>query len=85
MAELHDDSVGPSAHLHGTEERSWKRFKDNLDLIDLYLIAVHRKGPVYTRQALSGARFDQARLDRAYCSNRGSWFEHVQSVEHDSQ
>lgn len=25
MAKLHDDSVGPLARLHGTEERCWKR------------------------------------------------------------
>lgn len=49
MVEMFDDSVGRSAHLHGTEERSWKRLVENLDLMDQYFMVVARKGPVYTR------------------------------------
>lgn len=50
----------------------------------MYLTAVRRKGPVFTRQAVSGACFDQDRLDCAYSSNMGSWFVQVSLIEHDS-
>lgn len=38
---------------------------------------------MYTRQAISGIRLDQSRLDRIYSSNRGGWFHHVKVLEHD--
>lgn len=72
MVDLHDDSMGHSAHLHGTKERGWKSLIDLLDLIDLYLTAFRRKYPIFMRQAHSGLCFDQARLDRAYSSNRSN-------------
>lgn len=85
MVKLHDDLVGPTAHLHGMEERSWLNLMDHLDLIDLYFTVVHRKGPIYTRQAIRGGRLHQTRLDRVYSSNRGNWFVQVQSLEHDNR
>lgn len=48
MVELFYNMVGPSTHLHGTEEHSWKALVDDLDLTDLYFTAVHRKRPVFT-------------------------------------
>lgn len=49
MAELHENLVGPSPRLHGTEEWSWKRTIDAIDGVDLYLTTVSRKGPIYMR------------------------------------
>lgn len=37
MVDLFDDSVGASARIHGSEERSWRRVVNKFDLIDLYL------------------------------------------------
>lgn len=85
MVELHDDEVGPTAPLHGTEERKWKDLVDHLDLIDVYLTAVRRKGLVFTCQAICCARFDQSRLDRILSRNRGSWYGHIHCLEHDSR
>lgn len=63
MVELHDDLAGPSACLHESEERSWKRALDAIDGVDHYLIVATWKGPTFTSQMVSGARFDQSRLD----------------------
>lgn len=43
MTEFFDDLAGPSARLHGSEERCWKRMVDKLDIINHYLAAVSRK------------------------------------------
>lgn len=59
--------------------------KDKLDLIDHYLTTISRKGFVFTRQARSGLRIDQARLDWGYSSNRGSWHSFVCVLEHDNR
>jgi exonuclease III len=48
MAEFQDDSLGVSTVLHGTEARLWHRVVDNLDLLDLYLCASYRHGPIFT-------------------------------------
>lgn len=85
MVKLHHGSVGPTTHLHGTEEHRWKNLVDHLDLTDLYLAVVQQKGPMFTRQAICRARLDQARLDRVYSSNWGSWFSQVCLIEHDSK
>jgi hypothetical protein len=50
MLEFFDDFLGRSSVLHGTEERIWKHIVDDLDLIDLYLCASRRRGPLFTRQ-----------------------------------
>jgi hypothetical protein len=63
MLEFHDDSLGRSSVLHGSEERAWKCIVDDLDLLDLYICASERKGPLFTRQAISGMQVDGARLD----------------------
>jgi hypothetical protein len=73
MVELHNDSIGSSALLHGTKSRVWKRLVNHLDLLDLFLCAGICKGPVFTRQAMSGSRLDAARLDSVYTKNR-DWF-----------
>lgn len=78
MTELHDDSVGPSARLHGSKERSWKCTLDAFDGINLYLT-------VAMRQAVSGVCLDQARTDIIYASNRGNWFDHTRTIKHDSR
>lgn len=57
---------------------------DKLDLLDNRLMAVHKTGPHYTRQATYGPRFNQSRIDRSYSSNRGSWVEFVREVIHDA-
>ncbi|CAM6094214.1 unnamed protein product [Calypogeia fissa] len=62
MVEHPDNSVGPHALIHGTESRKWARLLDQQDLVDTYFCVAGRKGPKYTRQALRGERFDQARL-----------------------
>ncbi|CAM6129539.1 unnamed protein product [Calypogeia fissa] len=85
MVEHPDDSVGPYALLHGNESRKWARFLDQGDLVDSYFCAGQRKGPRFTRQALRGERFDQARLDRVYCNNRASWCSHISLIEHDDR
>jgi hypothetical protein len=85
MLEFHDDSLGQSSVLHGSEERAWKCIVDDLDLLDLYVCASQRKGPLFTRQAVSGARVDGARLDRIYGTSRGEWFHHVVHLHHDGR
>jgi hypothetical protein len=49
MVEMHDDLIGLSAVVHGTESQVWKRLVDQLDLLDFYFCAGNRKGPVHTR------------------------------------
>lgn len=85
MVELHDDTIGPSTHLHGIEERGWINLVDHLDLIDLYMTTVCRKGPIFTRQAQCGVFFDKSRLDRVYSNNRGNQYAQISSLEHDSR
>lgn len=80
MTEFFDDLVGFSAHLHGNEERIWKGMIDKLDLTDHYLTSVARNGSLFTRQARSGAWFDQTKS-----SNRGSWHSFVRQLEHDNK
>ncbi|KAL3696442.1 hypothetical protein R1sor_010518 [Riccia sorocarpa] len=70
---MHDDSNGKSAVISGAEERTWKRFTYRTDMIDAYLSAVTTEGGLFTRLAFCGERFDRARLDRFYLSNRGEW------------
>jgi hypothetical protein len=70
MLEFYDDSLGRSSVIQGAEERIWKLMVDELDLVDLYLCAAKRRGPLFTRQATCGQRTDAARLDCMYCSNR---------------
>jgi hypothetical protein len=77
MVELPEDSAGPSKILHGAEARLWSQLIDNLDLIDHFLCSVIQHGPANTRQAISGNRFDSARLDRIYSSHSGSWFHYI--------
>ncbi|KAL3697957.1 hypothetical protein R1sor_012033 [Riccia sorocarpa] len=82
--ELQDDSKGKSALIRGAEERTWRRFMNRTDMIDAYLTAVKTVGGLYTRMAFCGERFDRARLDRFYLSNRGEWCEQINQVEHHS-
>lgn len=58
---------------------------NRLDLTDHYLIVVSRKRSLFTRQARCGARFDQARLDRIYSNNKGSWHSYIRVLEHDNR
>jgi hypothetical protein len=69
MLEFYDDSIGGSSVIQGAEERSWKHIVDDLDLVDFYLCASRRRGPLYTRQVCCGQRTDAARLDHIYSSN----------------
>lgn len=57
---------------------------DKLDLTNVYLIVANRKGSIFTRQMVCGARFDQSRLNRIYASNHGSWFASSNLLEHDN-
>ncbi|KAL3696684.1 hypothetical protein R1sor_010760 [Riccia sorocarpa] len=68
--ELHYDSKGKPAVILGAEERTWTRFTYRTDMINAYLSAVTTEGGVFTRLAFCGERFDRARLDRFYLSNR---------------
>jgi hypothetical protein len=63
----------------------WRHVVDKLDLLDLYLCASHKRGPLFTSQVQSGARRDAAKLDRVYSSNRGDWFHHVEFLDHDGR
>lgn len=83
MAEQQDDSAGPSALIHGSEARAWKRLVDQWDLHDNYHCAGHRAGPHFTRQARRDNRFDQARLDRCYSSRGNSWCSFIKEIVHD--
>ena len=85
MLEFYNESLSKSSVLHGAEDRMWKQLVDDLDLMDLYLCASHRRGPLFTRQATSSDRTDAARLDRMYGSHRGKWFHHVDYIDHDCQ
>lgn len=70
MLDMFDDLVGASTRIHGSKERSWRRLVDKLNLIDLNLIVAHKKGSIFTKQAVSG-RLDQSKLDCCYASNKG--------------
>ncbi|KAL3679581.1 hypothetical protein R1sor_022537 [Riccia sorocarpa] len=80
--ELPDDTVGPSALLHGSELRLWKALTSEVEMVDAYLCASFTDGPRFTRQVFVGDRLDQARLDRCYLSNGASWCHHVHRVSH---
>jgi endonuclease/exonuclease/phosphatase family metal-dependent hydrolase len=85
MVELLEDSAGTTTVAHGAEARRWGTVLDKFDLIDLYFCASRQRGTWFSRQQINGNRIDQARLDRFYCSNQGSWFQHVSYVDHDSR
>jgi exonuclease III len=85
MVEFPDDAIGPTTVIHGAEGRSWHQLVDQSDLLDLYLCASQRKGPLYMRQAKSGSRQDSSRLDCCYGSNRGEWFQVVRQIDHDGR
>lgn len=72
MTIFFDDLVGPSPRLHGSEECSWKRMMDSLDLTDHYLIVASKKGSIFTRHTTYGLFLDQSCLDRVYYNNQGS-------------
>ncbi|KAL3689318.1 hypothetical protein R1sor_015627 [Riccia sorocarpa] len=80
--ELQDDSRGKSALIRGAEERAWRRFSYRTDMVDAYLAAAKTEGGLYTRLAFCGDRFDRARLDRFYLTNRGEWCEAIKTVKH---
>ncbi|KAL3690449.1 hypothetical protein R1sor_016758 [Riccia sorocarpa] len=71
--ELPEDSKGKSALMHGAEERTWRIWANRTDSIDAYLTAARTTGGLFTRMAFCGHRYDQARLDRFYLTNRGEW------------
>jgi hypothetical protein len=39
MVEMHEDSIGHSTLIHGTEARHWHTLVDQHDFLDLYLCA----------------------------------------------
>ncbi|KAL3691489.1 hypothetical protein R1sor_005140 [Riccia sorocarpa] len=82
MVERREDSIGPSPLLKGAELRKWTLCSNNADLIDTWLVAVRSTGPWFTRQAVCGARIDQARLDRCYTSERGEWIHTILQEYH---
>lgn len=85
MMDLPEDTRGKSTYIRGREERIWSKIVDKFDLIDSYLVASQRKGPLFTRQKHYGLRFNQSRLDQIYSSNSGAWFEHISRMEHDGR
>jgi hypothetical protein len=85
MMEFPDDSRGSSAVIHGSEACIWHRIVDKGDLLNLYLCAGRCRGPLFTRQAMSGDRLNAARLDRVYTTNHTNWFEHIISIDHDGR
>lgn len=85
MVDMPDDSMGKSTFIRGAEERIWSKVVDKFDLVDAYLVASQRRGPIYTRQKHCGLRFNQSRLDRIYSSNIGVWFQHISEMDHDGR
>ncbi|KAL3675001.1 hypothetical protein R1sor_024949 [Riccia sorocarpa] len=82
--ELSEDSKGKSALMQGSEERAWRKMVNRTDIIDAYMAAVRTKSGLFTRMAFCGQRYDQARLDRFYLSNRGEWCELIKEVIHNT-
>ncbi|KAL3686462.1 hypothetical protein R1sor_009036 [Riccia sorocarpa] len=82
--ELPDDNKGKSALIRGAEERTWRCLMDRTDMVDAYLTAANTLGGLYSRLAFCRERFDRARLDRFYLSNRDEWCELIKQVEHHS-
>lgn len=60
MVELWDNAIGPSTLIHGTETRMWNKLVDQFHLVDNYLCAGSRMGPLYTRHARRAERLDQS-------------------------
>lgn len=85
MTGLLEDSSSPSNFIHGSEACAWKGVVDQYDLVDLYLCAAKRKGPVFTWQMVLPSRIDQSWLDQFYENNSGSWFHHVSNLWHDDR
>ncbi|KAL3687961.1 hypothetical protein R1sor_014270 [Riccia sorocarpa] len=83
--ELSEDSKGKSALMQGSEERDGRRMVNTTDNIDAYMAAVRTKGGLFTRMAFCGQRYDQARLDRFYLSNKGEWCELIEEVIHNTE
>ncbi|KAL3695821.1 hypothetical protein R1sor_009897 [Riccia sorocarpa] len=82
MVERPVDSIGPSPIIKGEEKQKWDLCVGVSDLVDARLCATHTPGPLFTRQAWYGSRFDQSKLDRFYLSGGGEWLYHIRSVEH---
>ncbi|KAL3694987.1 hypothetical protein R1sor_008638 [Riccia sorocarpa] len=82
MVENQIDSIGPSPVIRGEEKNMWEVLTGSADLVDARACATTTKGPLFTRQAWYGNRFDQSRLDRFYLSGGGEWLYHIRAVEH---
>ncbi|KAL3677358.1 hypothetical protein R1sor_027306 [Riccia sorocarpa] len=82
MVESLEDSIGPSPVIKGEEKSMWELCSGSADLVDARSYATSTRGPLFTRQAWYGTRFDQSRLDRFYLTDGGEWLYHIRSVEH---
>ncbi|KAL3684008.1 hypothetical protein R1sor_002030 [Riccia sorocarpa] len=80
MVEFDEDNSGPTARLEGSEYDKWHAVAREADLIDIRLTAIKITGPHYTKQVKCGDRFDQARLDRLYLTERGEWVNEISSI-----
>ncbi|KAL3692980.1 hypothetical protein R1sor_006631 [Riccia sorocarpa] len=85
MVEFDSDSTGVSNRLEGGEFNKWYNVAREADLVDMRLCAMKIGGPLYTRQKKCGDRFDQARLDRCYLSERGEWVYEIAEMIHHGQ
>lgn len=83
MTGLPKDSSGPSNFIHGSKACAWKGVVDQYNLVDLYLCATKRQGPIFTRQMALPSHIDQSRLDYFQENNSGSWFHHFSNIWHD--
>ncbi|KAL3691399.1 hypothetical protein R1sor_005050 [Riccia sorocarpa] len=77
-----EDSIGPSPLLQGAPLRRWRALDQKGDLLDVYHAAGRTEGPFFTRQAASGNRLDQSRLDRVYLSEMRNWIHTITLVKH---
>ncbi|KAL3692811.1 hypothetical protein R1sor_006462 [Riccia sorocarpa] len=82
MVEFAEDTNGSIAILHGPEERQWKRFCQERDVIDVYLTAAIREGPWYTRFQVKEDDVEMSRLDRMYLTDSGDWIDNIAKINH---
>ncbi|KAL3687098.1 hypothetical protein R1sor_013407 [Riccia sorocarpa] len=83
MVEYSRDTRGPSPLLKGRELRKWTLCANAGDLTDIWLEALKKTRPWYTRQTMYGNRLDQAWLDRCNVTNMGEWICQLEDMNHD--
>ncbi|KAL3692706.1 hypothetical protein R1sor_006357 [Riccia sorocarpa] len=82
VVEYAEDTNGSTPIMHGGEERAWKRYSQDRDIVDTYLVVAQRHGPWYTRLRVLENDVEMSRLDRIYLTEGEEWIDNVAELTH---